>query len=595
MVDWQIYGNHPGGHHITNVILHTMNAILVFLLLMYMTGFMWRSAFVAALFALHPIHVESVAWVSERKDVLSTLFWLCTTLLYVWYTRKPSLIKMVAVAGAFAVGLMAKPMLVTLPCTLLLLDFWPLNRLKTTPGISAVKKWTVLLLEKWPLFLLVVASSVVTFIAQRAGGAVTKLDALPIPVRLANAAMSYIRYILKMLWPDPLSPYYYHEFKHINYMVAGGAALVLIAITILFWKLRTKKPYCITGWLWYLGTLIPVIGIVQVGIQAMAERYTYVPLLGIFIIMVWLYNDTVRKLPSKTVVSAITAVVLVIAMVAKTTAQVGYWKNTVTLFSHAVDVDPRGEFPNLTLGAAYMRQNDLKTAHEYFCNALSYNPYGSLTLAYDAFCLMQMGNIAEAGVHLQRAMRVTPNDKDVLVNMAYYCINSGKPQDALAYCDRVSAIAPDLITADYYRADALQALGRFDEAVLVYRNIAVKQPDDADAFNNIGMVYGKQGRREEALTAFRQSLTIKPDQAQAHSNMGRVLMELNRVPEAVQEFSKALEYDKNNIAALNNLGVALFQQGNYAAAAAEFSDALRINPNYRDAAVNLQLAQSKMK
>ena len=407
--------------------------------------------------------------------------------------------------------------------------------------------------------------------------------------------MSYVRYILKMLWPDPQTPYYYHEFKHINYMVAGAAVILLIGITLLCWGMRNKKPYCITGWLWYLGTLIPVIGIVQVGIQAMAERYTYMPLLGLFIIIVWLFSDAVSKLPYRTIVSTLVAVILVVAMIAKTAAQVPYWKNTVTLFSHALDVDPRGEFPNLTLGAAYMRQNNLQAAHEYFGKALSYNSYGSLTLAYDAFCLMQMGKFEEAGTHLQRALRVTPNDKDVLVNMAYYNLNVGKPMDALAYCDRVSVIAPDLITADYYKADALQALGRFDEAVQVYRNIAVKQPDDAEPFNNIGMVYGKQGKRMEAIEAFQQSLRIKPEQAQAHSNMGRVLMEMNRVPEAVAEFSKALEFDKSNLAAHNNLGVALYQQGNYAAAAAEFSDALRIDPNYRDAAVNLQLTQSKMK
>ena len=595
MVDWQIYGNHAGGHHMTNVALHSINAVLVFLLLMYMTGFMWRSALVAALFALHPLHVESVAWVSERKDVLSTMFWLCTTILYVWYTRKPSLIKMAAVACGFALGLMSKPMLVTLPFTLLLLDYWPLNRLQAASGKSILVKWKRLVFEKWPLFLLVVGSSVVTFIAQHAGGAVTKLDALPISVRLANAAMSYVRYILKMLWPDPLSPYYYHEFKHINYMVAGAAAILLIGITVLFWMLRKKKPYCITGWLWYLGTLVPVIGIVQVGIQAMAERYSYMPLLGLFIIVVWLFAEAVRNLPHRTVVATVVSIALVGAMIAKTTAQVPYWKNTVTLFSHALDVDPRGEFPNLTLGAAYMRQNALKEANACFNTALSYNPNGSLTLAYDAFCLMEMGNIPEAGVCLTRAIRVSPNDKDVLVNMAYYCINTGKPEEAIAYCDRVSALAPDLITADYYRGDALQALGRFDEAAQVYRTIAAKQPDDAEAYNNLGMVYGKQHQGEEALAAFKQSLRIKPDQAEAHSNMGRVLMELNRVPEAVQEFSNALEFDKANVAALNNLGVALFQQGNYAAAAEEFSQALRIDPNYRDAAVNLQLTQMHLR
>ena len=306
MADWKLYGKNPAGHHITNVCLHAANAILLFLLLLYMTGYLGRPAMVAFLFALHPAHVESVAWVSERKDVLCAFFWFAALLAYAWYVRRPSWKRYACVVLCFACGLMSKPMIVTLPFTLLLLDYWPLRRITFTPEARAhwFSSFGKLCLEKWPLFLMSAISCVVTFIAQQAGGAVTEFQALPLWERICNAAISYCRYVRIAFWPDPLTAYYYYDIDYIRVFIEMLSAIALIAVTAVCWRLRKERPYCLIGWLWFLGTLVPVIGIVQIGQQSIAERYTYVPLIGLFITVVWLAGDAVANSPKIRVVSS---------------------------------------------------------------------------------------------------------------------------------------------------------------------------------------------------------------------------------------------------------------------------------------------------
>ncbi len=603
MIDWQLYGSNPAGHHMTSVLLHTANAVLLFLLLLYMTGFMWRSAMVAFLFALHPLHAESVAWIAERKDVLCAFFWFLTTIAYVWYARRTSWKRFGWVIVGFAGALLSKPMAVTLPFTLLLLDYWPLRRKglygRITLQNGTLRQWASvwgrLCIEKWPFFAMTVVSSIVTFFAQKAGGAVSQLQVLPLWTRLCNSAMSYWRYILKMFWPDPLMTYYHHESRHIVIPLAIMLILLLALLTAGLWFIRKKRPYAITGWLWYLGTLVPVIGIVQVGVQAMAERYTYLPLIGLFIAIVWCTADSAGRLPKIKPVIQIVAVIAIAAMAVRTHAQVvTVWKNTVTLFSHVLQNDPRGEFPNLSLGAAYMRQGKLAEAQQYFERALSYNPLGPQTLSYYAFCLMQTRNLVAAGQSLERAKRVAPNNRDVIANMAEWCLLSGRPAEAEEYCRKVIAASPDFITARFYLADALQAQNRLTEAAQEYREILAIEPDNTDAINNLGILYGKQGMSDEAIQQFKRSLAVKPGQALAHSNIGRVLMEKNRVAEAVQEFTEALRFDSANAVAHNNLGVALFQQADYEGAVRHFAQAVRLDTAYADAGRNLALAQARI-
>ena len=594
MVDWTLFGNAPGWHHAVSLALHTANALLLFLLLFYMTGFIWRAAMVAFLFALHPIHVESVAWVAERKDVLSTFFWFATTLAYGWYVRKPSWKRMGVTSLAFAFGILSKPMVVTLPFTLLLLDIWPLKRLrfkKDTPWISALPK---LVLEKAPLFLLAFLSSFLTYLAQKKGGAVSSEIALPVWVRFCNAAFSYWRYLGKMVWPHPLITYYHHEARNIMVPIALLLAVALVIVTIFIWRMREKRPYFLTGWLWYLGTLVPVIGFpLQVGVQAMAERYSYIPSVGIFAGAVWFVADKFGSYRKQLWIGSLLIIAVITGL---TMMQVPIWKNTITLFAHVIDVDPRGEFPNLSLGAAHMREKNYTLAKHYLECALSYNSAGPQTLSYYSFCLMERephdpSDLAVAQESLERAYQVAPRNKDVLVNLSELCLKTSRPVDAEKFARMTLDVSPGFLTARYYLADALQAQNRLEEAAQIYRAVIAEDPKNTDAYNNLGIILCTQGYRDQAIDAFRRSIEIKPNQALAHSNMGRVYYEAHRVPEAIAEILQAIAMDPGNAVARNNLGAIYFQQGEYANAVQQFAGALQCNPNYAEAQANYQRAQ----
>ena len=604
MVDWSMYGKNPGGHHITNVCLHAANAILLFLLLLYMTGFLGRSAMVAFLFALHPAHVESVAWIAERKDVLCAFFFFSTLLAYAWYVRKPSWKRFAWVICGFACSLMSKPMAVTLPFTLILLDYWPLRRIAFTPETRA--RWfsslSKLCVEKWPLFIMAVLSSVITFVAQRAGGAVAELQALYLWERISNAAISYWRYVRIMFWPDPLTAYYYYDVNNIMAFAAVLSAIALVLVTAVCWHIRKERPYCLVGWLWFLGTLAPVIGIVQVGDQAMAERYTYLPLIGLFIAVVWLAGDAVADYPKIRTATQLLAVAVIVACAVKTEAQVKVWQDTVTLFSHALAIDPRGELPNSTLGGAYARQVRCAEAQEYFERALEYTPPWTETLSNSAFCLMHASmqthdprNLPLAGQRLEQALRIAPNNSDALTNMALWSALMDRPKDEETYCRKALAARPDSITARLFLADALQAQGKFDESVHENRQVLYLEPDNYEAHNNLGIVFGRQGLTEEALKEFRLSLAIKPDQAMTHYRISRILMQSHRLPEAVEELTQTLRLDPASADAHNDLGASLVQLGDYKKAVEQFSEAVRINPAYAGARRNLELAQAQMK
>jgi len=597
MVDWKLYGKNPAGHHVTNVGFHAANAILLFLLLLYMTGYLGRAAMVAFLFAVHPAHVESVAWLAERKDVLCAFFWFATLLAYTWYVRKPSWKRFTFVVCGFACALMSKPMAVTLPFTLLLLDYWPLRRITFTKESRASwfpSLWK-LCIGKWPLFIMAVLSSVITFIAQRYGGSVIELQAFPLWARFCNAVICYCRYIRIAFWPHPLTAYYY---IHIVPSAVVLSALALILVTAVCWRFREKRPYCLFGWLWFLGTLAPVIGIVQVGLQAMAERYTYIPYIGLFIAVVWLAGDAVANSPKIRVGTQLLAFAVIAACVVKTNAQVKVWKNTVTLFTHALEVDPRGELPNSSLGVQYLRQGKIAEAQTYFERALVYNPFGPMTLSYSAYCLMQTHdrrNIQIAGQRIEQALRITPDDSFTLANMALWSVFMGRPKDEETYSRKALAMDPDFVAARLYLADALQAQGKFDEAAQQCRQALVLEPDNNEAHNTLGVILSQQGLKQQALEEFRLSLASKPDQAMVHYNIGSILLETHRFSEAIEEFTQALRLDPANAHAHNDLGVALSQLGDYEKAAGQFSDAVRIDPAYVDARRNLDVARARMK
>jgi tetratricopeptide (TPR) repeat protein len=604
MVDWSLYGKNPDGHHMTNVCLHAANAVLLFLLLLFMTGYLWRSAMVAFLFALHPAHVESVAWISERKDVLCAFFWFAALLAYAWYVRKPFWKRYLCVACCIACSLMSKPMAVTLPFTLLLLDYWPLRRI--TFSLETRAHWFSTLwklcVEKWLFFIMAAVSSVITFFAQRAGGAVAALQVLPVWERICNAAISYWRYVWIMAWPDSLRAYYYHETSNIMVSAAVLSAIALIVVTFACWHYRRERPYCLIGWLWFLGTLMPVIGIVQVGVQALAERYTYVTFIGLFIAVVWLAGEAVDKFPKIRLVTQLLAVAVIVACVIKTDAQVKVWKDSVTLFSHVLETDPRGELPNSSLGVSYVRENKIPEAQEYLERALVYNPNGPISLSFSAFCLMRtamhsndQSKLPLAGQRLEKALRISPNDPDILSNMALWSVLMGRPKDEEMYSRKAIAVKPDLVSVRLYLADALLTQNKLDEAAQQNREVLAIEPDNYIAYYNLGVIFSKKGLMQEALKEFRLSVASKPDQSMAHSKIGSILMETHQLPEAVEEFTQALRYDPQNAHAHNDLGMALLQQGEYEKAAEQFSDAVRIDPANAEARKNLDAAQAKMK
>ncbi len=598
-IDWSLYGNNPAGHHLTNVVIHAANAILLFLFLLYITGYLGRSALVAFLFALHPAHVESVAWLSERKDVLCTFFWFATLVAYAWYCRKHSFGRYATVVCSFALALLSKPMAVTLPFTLLLLDFWPLRRITfaTSPLSQWLKSFVKLCLEKWPLFLMAALSSGVAFIAQRSGGAMTEFEVLPLWERLSNAALSYCRYLRILLWPDPLTAFYYHQTSTIEVSAAVLSAVALFVITTVCWYFRKERPYCLFGWLWFLGTLAPVIGIVQVGAQSMAERYTYVPFTGLFIALVWLAADTVAKFRSVKLAAQLLAVAILAVFAIRSNAQVKVWKDTITLFSHALDIDPRGEFPNLSLGTAYMMHGQFDVAQEYFQRALTYNPSRPMTLSHSAYCLMQTHdprNMQLARQRLEKALRTDPNNAYALANMAIWSYMTGNPKDEELYSRKVLATRPDFTKARLYLGDALRLQGKLGEATQEYHQVLSQEPDSYQAHNGLGLILDQQGLKQEALKEFRLSLSIKPDQAMPHSQMGKLFIEMHQLPEAVNEFTQAMSFSPANANSHIGLGMLLMQMGDFEKAGGQFSEALKINPSDADAMRNLGLARAKI-
>jgi tetratricopeptide (TPR) repeat protein len=380
------------------------------------------------------------------------------------------------------------------------------------------------------------------------------------------------------------------------------SSIALIAVTAVCWHYRKEKPYCLAGWLWFLGTLVPVIGFVQVGEQIMAERYTYIPLIGLFIAVVWLVGDAVANYPKIRIVTQVLAVAIILACAVKTDAQVKVWKDTVTLFSHALEVDPRGAAPNFSLGMAYEMQGKLAEGQEYVERALIYNSTKPLILTYSAYCMMQtmvhthdLRNLPLARQRLEQILRVDPEDRDALTDMALWSALMGRPVDEETYSRKVLVAHPGYITAMLYLADAFMAQNKLDEAAQEYRNALAIFPNNYNAHNSLGMVLDKQGLKQEAINEFRRSLAIKPDQATIYSQIGRILTETHQIPAAVEEFTQALQYDPANANAHNDLGVALFQLGDYQKAAEQFSEAVRIDPAYAGARRNLDLTQVWLK
>jgi len=559
MLDIELFGANPGKHHLTSLLLHALNAVLLFLLLFRMTGALWRSAFTAALFALHPLHVESVAWIAERKDVLSTLFWLLTTGAWLAYVKSSKAIPYALMLAFFALGLMAKPMLVTLPFTLLLLDGWPLRRLKfPLRGHWGVLKGLVW--EKAPLFVMAAASSVVTVIAQRIGGAVATLAQVPLEERLANAVQGYAAYLGKTIWPSSLAVFYPRLPTGLFTMSTLTAFCVLAGATALALRLGKRAPYLLFGWLWYAGTLVPVIGFMQVGEQAMADRYTYVPLIGIFIAAAWglgAVADGWRRARGAAVAAAAAAALAALSALAiLTRVQTGYWSDSVTLFEHTIKAT----------GENGLAQSNLGTA------------------------LYLQGRMQEAVVHLQESLRISPGFPNVHHNLGNALAGLGRTKEAIAHYQEALQIKSDDAGVLSDLGVALGMENRFPEAVERFQEALRIEPDNVEARMNLGTALDRMNRLPEAVEQFQQALKLKPDSAEALDNLGLALGKLNRIPEAIARFQEAAGLKPDSADIRYHLGIALARAHRLQDAMEQFREALNINPGFEPARASLENA-----
>jgi tetratricopeptide (TPR) repeat protein len=535
----------PRGFHLTNVLLHAANAALLFLALRALTGAHWRSLAVALLFAVHPLRVESVAWVSERKDVLCALFGLLALWAYAGYATAPSLRRYLAVAVPFALSLMAKPMLVTLPCLLLVLDWWPLARARAAKEVGSLfETWRPLVAEKLPLFALVAASCVVTARAQAEGRAVMSLEVFRPAVREGNALLGYAAYLCMTVWPNDLAIYYPHPGEELPLDRTAAAALLLAALTAGAVALRRRAPYLLAGWLWYVGTLVPVIGLVQVGGQAYADRYTYVPQVGLLIAVCWGAAGLARARPRWVRAAVGGAGVAAAAVLAVLTwKQLQFWHDSLTLWERDLAVARPCLTSVINLGEALEEHGRLAEATERFREAVGLAP-NDLQACYDlGNALLKQGMVEEAAAHLKWACRIDPKSASAHVRLGDALARLRRPEEAVRQYEEGLLLAPDMSSAHCNLGQVQATLGRLDDAARSFRKAIALRPDFAEAHYNLGTALEIRGDLEGAARCFAEAAAVSPAVARPWYNLGRVRSRQGRHAEAVECFEQALRRD----------------------------------------------------
>jgi tetratricopeptide (TPR) repeat protein len=556
MLDCQLYGLNPRGPHLTNVLLHVANTLLLFLFLAKITGALWPSALVAALFALHPLHVESVAWVAERKDVLSAFFFFTTLWAYVWYVAAPGWRRYLPVFFAFALGLMAKPMLVTLPFVLLLLDYWPLGRL-TPPASAAGKRRKAaavasrldrqaarrLVWEKVPLLALTAGSCVITLVAQKKAMELQVFTPLD---RIANVLVAYVRYLGKMLWPLNLAVFYPHPGSNLPLWQAGAAGLFLAGVTYLVLKKGRKHPYLPVGWFWYLGTLVPVIGLVQVGEQSIADRYTYIPLIGIFIILAWGAFDLTAAWRRQRLALSLGAAVLLPLLMILSWVQVSYWRNPLLLFEHAAQVTKNNYLAYSVLISEYGTQKKFDQALALFQETTAKKPsfptpYNSMGVVYS-----KQERFEEAIECFKKAIQLDPKAPLYYNNLGKAYDEYGKIDAAISMYRKVIQLEPRFAEAYYSLGRALAKKGEIDESIALYKKAIQLKPDFAKAYNNLAINYGRQGKLDEAIATLKKAIEFSPSFSNAYCNLAIAYGQQGKMDAAIDILQKALSIDPEN-------------------------------------------------
>jgi tetratricopeptide (TPR) repeat protein len=615
MLDVELWGMDAGKHHLTNLFFHIINTLLLFFVLRGMTGALWKSAFAASLFALHPLNVDTVAWIAERKNLLSTFFWFLVMLSYLFYTKRPGFIRYMLVVLGFIMGLLAKPMLVTLPFVLLLMDYWPLGRIKLSRVDSGwslksdnsvvSNPWGLLksrvIIDKIPLILLSLVSIYISMISLQLTGNISS-EKIQMGLRVANAFVSYIAYLGKAIWPHSLAIYYPFP-KIIPFWQVAGCFLLIVFISVLVVvspkELRTaykkrdshvgnlrvpprnggktppritgissmdnseleplsvarKYPYLLVGWLWYIGTLFPVIGLVQGGLwPAMADRWAYVPLIGVYIMIAWGVPELLDKWRSKEIVLAASAGIVLSVLSVTSWIQAGYWMNSITLFEHALKVTDKNDIAHLSLGVALMNIGDLDGSINHYTDALRINPYNVDAYNDMGLALKKKGDTSAAISYFSKAILLDANRVDAYNNLGVAFLEQGNITEAITQLSKGIQIDPGY----------------------------------GEAYSNLGLARATQGNNEEAIKCFLKAVQLSPYSAKAHTNMALSLMKNHNFDGAIQYYRRALEIDPGLGEAHNGLGVALLRKGDREGAIREFQEVLRIEPGNVGAQRNLE-------
>jgi tetratricopeptide (TPR) repeat protein len=581
MLDAQVGGPGPRLFHLTNLALHLLNTILLFFVLARMTGCAVRSGLVAALFAVHPLHVESVAWITERKDVLSGLFWFLALWAYARYVETRSPWRYAAVALAYILGLLSKSMIVTLPAVLLILDFWPLKRFAGAPpeprarvskkaaraGAATVSPatvappaapaWRRLVLEKAPLALLALPVSWIAWRGQSGSGTLGTFDQYPIGMRAANGLVSSGMYLWQTIWPSGLAvpyPYWPESLTTLRVAAAAGVFAALSALALL--TARTR-PWFLTGWLWYLVVLLPVSGIVQAGSQSRADRYTYLPLVGIFVMVVWGAAEALAPVlsirPRARVVALVVAAGLVAVLAMAARVQAGYWKSTETLFTRALAITDRNAVAENGLGLLLLERGDVEEALAHFLRAVSYWPSYAEAHVNAASALLRLGRSQEAADHYAAADRTRRPDTRVLVRLGAALLDAGQPEKAIEPLTRAVQMEPGNANINAQLGAALARTGRGEEALVYLAAAARARPDSALVQLNLGIGLASLGRLDPAEKAMQEAVRLEPANASAHKNLGVVYARLGRFPEAVTQLEEAARLDPSDEGTRRNL------------------------------------------
>ena len=639
MKDCQIFGLNPGPHHLTSLILHLLNVLLLFFVLRRMTGALFQSAFVAALFALHPLHVEPVAWVAGRKEVLSAFFWMLTLWTYILYSERPGFGRYVVVLLLFVMGLMAKSTVVTLPLILFFIDYWPLKRFRgpqkdgtaddkpSEPSKSCFQHSSMqrLIGEKLALFLILAAAAIVAIYALLYGRPRPPdlWNLFPTKDSISFALTSYVIYMGKMFWPSNLalsSPY--PEAVPLWQAIFSGMLLIFISFLAVLWT--RKRPYFSVGWLWYLVTLAPVVRVLNIGPTNMADRYTYIPLIGLFIIIAWGIPDIVARWRYRRIVLGISAGLLFLGLMISSYIQVGYWKNSRSLFTHAISVTNNNWLAHYNLGCLLLHQENPKDAIEHFSetlrimpdNADAHNNLGNAFVKLGkpdeavhhylealrirpgnaefhsnlGIALELQGNTKEALHHYSEALRIKPNLAKVHNNLGNALKNQARMEDAIWHLSEAIRLSP--LNAEYHNdlGVALARQGKLKKAVMHFSEAVQIKAGDAEFHNNLGIALELQGNTKEAVHHYSKAIRISPDYAKARYNLGNTLRQHGRLKEAIRHLKEAVRIKPGVAEFHNTLGIALAQQRDFKRAIDHFSEAVRLKPGYRKALENLELA-----